>query len=321
MTSKDIAKLAGVSQTSVSLVVRNKWQGRMSEKVAKHIQEVCDANGYKPNYAASLLKKGKSNTIAMVVPTSENPFYGSLLHSLRSEMEKRGAICLLIETDNNPRWYEYIEDSILGGQIFAAIILYTNLPKRNPLIEKNIIYIDDDDIGTNSIAIDFQDAIKEAVSLLKEKYPFMMHVHLDIKKTTFFNRAKAFDDACNSLGIFHGRISTTNLSKEKDIYDHLVAIEKTLVYPMAFILDDDLLASSIYRFFNERNKIIGKDVGIVSLDNTFVCHCFYPWLSSFDYNREEMLHAIFDTLDLIENNEIKTEQTILKMKLNNGKSF
>ncbi len=83
LTSQDIARLAGVSQTAVSLVLRGRWQGRVGQDTAARILRIAEEKNYRVNRAASLLKTGKTNTIAVVVPDSENPFFSRILHALR----------------------------------------------------------------------------------------------------------------------------------------------------------------------------------------------------------------------------------------------
>ena len=60
---KDIAKEAGVSVCTVSLVMNNKDHNRVSKAVAQRIRTTAESMGYKPNSVARTLRTSKSNTL------------------------------------------------------------------------------------------------------------------------------------------------------------------------------------------------------------------------------------------------------------------
>ncbi len=321
LTSKDIARIAGVSQTTVSLVLRNKWEGRVRESVAKHVKQICEENNYRTNHVARILKSGHSNTIALVVPDSENPFFSEILHSITQLSNKDGDFCLLIETNNNPAWYSYIEDSILGKAIDIAIICYNNLPKRNPLVDKKIIFLNDYHLNTNSISIDFRKAAEEAVSLLHSHgYRHMVHVCGSIVKETFTARREGFTKACDSMGIFHSEIISHGYTNN-NIYEQLLNLHDKYTYPLAFFVDDDLLTYGIYRFANEKNLVIGKDIGIISMDDTLLCRCYSPYLSSYGYDVQKLSLKIIEMITSMRKGEMDQQHVTFEMKLNEGSSF
>ncbi|MFE2285908.1 LacI family DNA-binding transcriptional regulator [Streptomyces sp. NPDC059443] len=74
-TSRDVATAAGVSQATVSLVLGNKWRGRVSERTADHVRHTATALGYRPNLAARNLRLGSTRTALLVVPALTNEFF------------------------------------------------------------------------------------------------------------------------------------------------------------------------------------------------------------------------------------------------------
>lgn len=169
MTSFDIARMAGVSQTSVSLVLRGKWRGRVGKETAEKILAVSDRYNYRVNYAASSLKSGKSRNISLVVPDSENPFFSHILHSLRVKSIPKGYECMLVETADSNTWYDYMEGSLLGGETAYAVSLYNDLGAVSPAVAESIISVGDEKGTSNSIIIDFKWAVREAVSSSQEQ--------------------------------------------------------------------------------------------------------------------------------------------------------
>lgn len=72
-TSKDVAKLAGVSYATVCRVFRN--EGNVTNQTKRKVLEAAKQLNYSPNQIASNLKRGQSNTIAFLDPDPKNPFY------------------------------------------------------------------------------------------------------------------------------------------------------------------------------------------------------------------------------------------------------
>lgn len=71
--------MAGVSQSTVSLVLSERWQGRISEPTAQRVRAAADELGYRPNPAAQALRNRSSGTLLVVVPVLTNPFFGYLV--------------------------------------------------------------------------------------------------------------------------------------------------------------------------------------------------------------------------------------------------
>ncbi|WP_308379248.1 LacI family DNA-binding transcriptional regulator [Streptomyces sp. ISL-43] len=74
-TSRDVATAAGVSQATVSLVLGDKWRGRVSERTADTVRKTATDLGYRPNLAARNLRLGSTRTALLVVPALTNEFF------------------------------------------------------------------------------------------------------------------------------------------------------------------------------------------------------------------------------------------------------
>ncbi|BBA96161.1 putative LacI family transcriptional regulator [Actinacidiphila reveromycinica] len=74
-TSRDVARAAGVSQATVSLVLGGKWRGRVSERTAGTVRSVAGELGYRPNAAARSLRLGRTRTALLVVPALTHEYF------------------------------------------------------------------------------------------------------------------------------------------------------------------------------------------------------------------------------------------------------
>ena len=82
-TIVDVAKLAGVTPTTVSRVINNR--GYISEKTKSKVHEAMDQLSYQPNEIARSLTKQRSNTIGVIVPHISHPYFSKLIRNLSSE--------------------------------------------------------------------------------------------------------------------------------------------------------------------------------------------------------------------------------------------
>jgi LacI family transcriptional regulator len=89
-TIKELAKLAGVTETTVSLSFQD--SSRISDKTRKRIMTLARQVGYVPNLAARRLRNGKSKTriLGMIVPDITNPFFAYMVQAAERVGAKRG---------------------------------------------------------------------------------------------------------------------------------------------------------------------------------------------------------------------------------------
>jgi LacI family transcriptional regulator len=76
-TIRDVAKLAGVSISTVSLALNG--TGPVSSETQQKIWDAARQVGYTPNPLAQSLKIGRSRLIGVVMADISNPFFGQLL--------------------------------------------------------------------------------------------------------------------------------------------------------------------------------------------------------------------------------------------------
>src|ERR1044071_510672 len=98
----DIARKAGVSISTVSRVLNGKAEEfRISEKSQQKVRETAKKLNYVPNQFAASLKSGKSNTIALIIPSLSNPFFAEIASEINAEVRNRGYITIIGDSDEN----------------------------------------------------------------------------------------------------------------------------------------------------------------------------------------------------------------------------
>lgn len=88
VTIKDIAKLAGVAQGTVSNVLNGK--GNVSSEKIKRVMDAAHALGYVPNGRAALLRKGRNDALAVIMPDTRARQYEDFYLSFKSYARDHG---------------------------------------------------------------------------------------------------------------------------------------------------------------------------------------------------------------------------------------
>lgn len=99
-TIKDVAKMAGVSTTTVSHVI-NKTRFVATETENVVLQAIKVLN-YSPSAVARSLKVNTTKSIGMIVTTSETPYFAEIIHAVEEHCYRQGYSLFLCNTQNNP---------------------------------------------------------------------------------------------------------------------------------------------------------------------------------------------------------------------------
>jgi LacI family transcriptional regulator len=119
-TVKDVAKRAGVSVATVgrALVDGPHVTAEKRQRVLEAIREL----DYRPDQVARSLRRRRSNIIALVVSTIENPFFTEIARTAEQAAHGHGYNLIISNTDENlGREREYF--AILSQQLVAGVIL------------------------------------------------------------------------------------------------------------------------------------------------------------------------------------------------------
>lgn len=98
-TLDDIAKLAGVSATTVSRVINN--YGSLSEKTKTKVFEAMKELNYQPNSLARSLKGKKTQLIGVILPGVSNPLFGQMVQEIENQLFKKGFRMILCNAGND----------------------------------------------------------------------------------------------------------------------------------------------------------------------------------------------------------------------------
>ncbi len=162
MKLDEIAKLAGVSCTTVSYVVNGKAkQYRVSDSTIKKVEALIKQYDFKPNAMAASLRVGKSKTIGLIIPDFENISYAKIANNLENHLREIGYQLLISCSNDKVKNEEDCVKHLLQRQIDALVVSsalpyntdfyqHTNIPVigfDRQILSPNVVNLLTDDEG------------------------------------------------------------------------------------------------------------------------------------------------------------------------------
>lgn len=128
ITSIDVARLAGVSQSAVSRTFRE--GASVSETTAARVREAAEKLGYRPNIIARSFNTGQTKIIGLVVSYLESPFYSVLVETLSRRLQEEGLHVLIFLAEKPMSNVNSIVDEFLDYQVDAIVTASVSLDDK-----------------------------------------------------------------------------------------------------------------------------------------------------------------------------------------------
>jgi LacI family transcriptional regulator, galactose operon repressor len=117
---KDVARLAGVSTATVSRVLNDR--GPMSDLARDRVLRAVRELDYHPNWLARSLRSRRTDTIGLVVPDIENPFFTALVKGVEHEASARGWNVILGNSDEDIQREESLVRTLVERRIDGLVL-------------------------------------------------------------------------------------------------------------------------------------------------------------------------------------------------------
>jgi LacI family sucrose operon transcriptional repressor len=118
-----IARLAGVSKTTVSLIINNKAdRHRISMDTQKRVRRIIERVDFSPNQYARGFRQKKSGTIGFVIGDITNRFFSLLAKSLENRAREKGYTMIIANTGDNVKNETRVVKSLLSRSVDGLII-------------------------------------------------------------------------------------------------------------------------------------------------------------------------------------------------------
>jgi LacI family sucrose operon transcriptional repressor len=311
---KDVAKVAGVTVTTVSRVLNNR--GYISEATRQKVYSAMESLNYQPNEIARSLFRKKSNLIGLVIPDVSHPFFGELTNYIEYYAYNSGYKILLCNSyRDSVKEKEYIDmlkrnqvDGIIMGShtLETSEYLNLNLPivAMDRYLSEKIPYISSDNYNGGVLATKL---------LISKGCKKLAHISGPLELNTPANRrCQGFLDVVKEEHVDHIVIETKLNSFEIEEYKKVI----TKLFEEHSDLDgvfasSDMIAACIITVSEAFRKNIPRDVKIVGYDDVYIASTIVPALTTVKQPIEEMAQlAVTVLLDQIEGKEFCMESIL-----------
>ncbi len=111
-TQDDIARLAGVSQATVSQVLNNAMINSIPQETRQRVLDVIERLGYVPDRTARSLRTKKTYTLAAIIPDITNPYYPTFIRGIQDVAGNHDYDLVIYNTDGDKQKEEKCLQSV-----------------------------------------------------------------------------------------------------------------------------------------------------------------------------------------------------------------
>lgn len=326
MNSKEIAKIAGVSRSTVSRVINNysNVPPNTKEKVLKVIREY----NYVPHASARMLRGKKSKTIGLVIvdfkKSSEihkiydNVYFGPFTTAVIDYADKKGynvLVTTVYKISDYKKVREIFYSKTISGAIFIGV--KNDDPDIKRLIDEKfkVAIVDqeikDDDEGFNKSIIVNMDNVGGAYEATKYLIDLghrkIAHITGDMDKYSGFARVDGYKRALKDAGIpFDAHFVVKGNFIEESGYNAIYKLFKK-VKPTAIFASNDQMAIGAMQALEEKGYSVPDDISIIGFDDISLSRYLKPALTTMNVSLSQMAELCVE--NLIKSIEEETEIT------------
>lgn len=270
---KDVAHMAGVSTSTVSLVFNQPH--RIKEETRFRVLAVAEKLNYIPNRLARSLVTNKTRTIGLVISDIIDPFYAEISRAVEDTLGKEGYSLILCNTDNDIKKEEqYI--NLLLEQNVEGIILVPIGTRYEHLLKtinqgKKIVFVDRkiDKLPICSVTINNEKAGYIATKYLIDKgHKVIACISGNQFLKEIKDRIKGYKNALfeNDLPLFEPLIVPGSYEIEEN-YNIVMELFKKKKGITGIFITDDIIAYVVLDSLKKLGINVPEQVSIVSCDD------------------------------------------------------
>jgi DNA-binding LacI/PurR family transcriptional regulator len=296
VTSVDVARAAGVSQSTVSLVFSGKGQGRVSETTQEEVRRVARELGYRPNVAAQALRLGSSRAVALIVPDITNPFFARVLRGAQRAAADAGYTVVLVDTANDRRWEAQSFEALRAGPV-DGYLLFEILPPEGLERDEHVVLMESMAMRRSSVRFDSEGGAGAAFRhFLELGHRRIGHLASAFDAPTFDLREDARRKVLSEAGLdpdaLPRALTDITIDAARDAAGPLLDQEPTAVF-----CDDDIIAAGFYLAARERGLRIPDDVSVIGFDDMDFARVLSPPLTTVALDAELLGSTAFEQLN------------------------
>ncbi len=309
-TRKDVAKLAGVSETVVSYVLNNNRY--VAKEKRERVLDAVEQLNYRPNNVALALKGKRTNHILFICDNISNEYFGGLVEEMARLAADRGYLISLMGSRNDESYVSQVCSRVFDGIVISSTSFEEKYVLRLINTGTPVVLLmnrEYDNISGRAAKIytGIHDGIKECVELLyKMGRRHIVYIDRVSKKRHFSTmddwRYNGFITKMQECGL---KVTKDNVivgyETEDELYQALRAKLKAGLQVDGIVGRNDSLACLAMAAVKDCGLRIPEDTAVLGFDNSRLSRYSSPGLSSVELNRPAIAQAIMDAFEQMDN--------------------
>lgn len=326
-TIKDVAKLSGISRSTVSRVINN--HPYVNEEKRIRVKAAMKELGYVPNSSAQRLRGSKTKTIAVLISRIVNPFFSGLVDAMDSVATEAGFQLILCNTrgskEREMTYLNLLRTKQVDGVVFASI--ENNWEDIKPYLAYGPIvlcneYTDQTDIPSFRIN-HFQASYEATLHFIKQGKTKIGLCRGDetIGSNLGSDREKGFLKALqdhqltfNEQWLFR---NATNFNDGRHVFQK---VERMSERPDAIFTGSDEVATGIISESRNSSIHVPNDLSVIGFDDQQIADVITPGLTTIrqpiqkmgEQTMQHMIHILTNQTSLIGHTELLKTELIVR---------
>ncbi|MGS4990464.1 LacI family DNA-binding transcriptional regulator [Roseibium sp. RP-7] len=311
VTIDDVARHVGVAKGTVSRVLNNYTD--ISEATRRRILKAVQDLGYQPSATARNLKRGRQDTLGIVIPVGHgsgaDPFLSEFIDGIARALDELGLDLLVTTAHSREHMIETVKRLIARRKVDGFIVTRTEVDDSRIayLREQNFPFVAHgrtrDPAGYAWFDIDneaaFADGVRHLYSLGHERIGFIggpMELNFALQ------RRNGYRQGLEALGLAHDpALENLQPLSEKGGFAGAEALLSLEAPPTALLCVTDALAIGAVQYCRKFGLKVGSDVTVVGYDGLPVGEYLDPPLTTFSQSAQEaggrVARMLIDVLD------------------------
>jgi len=304
VTLSDVARLAGLSPTSASMILNGRPDTRLSQAAHDRVHAAAQTLGYRPNVFARSLRTDKTQTIGFISDlVATTRFASGLIRGALESAEAAGHVVIVLETAGEPdrgtAAIETVLDRQVDGIIFATMrareLFVPDLPASTPVVMLNAtnsahptaVLPDEVNGGRLAVRLLVERGHRDGIALLGQNDDTERDV---FRSATIARRIAGIRSEMSAHGLEFIAEESIWLWEPDTGYAATRALLERHPEVRALLCMNDRLAFGAYQALADAGLSVPEDVSVVSFDNDDLAAYLRPGLTTIALPHEAMGH-------------------------------
>jgi LacI family transcriptional regulator len=301
---REIAQQARVSHSTVSRVINQ--VKTVDPKLVRRVQAVIEKAGYRPNFQARALARGRSNTVGLIVSeiTGGNPFFSEIILYFERAAVEQGyeVLVTFADTETLPDHVAVCASRMQERQVEGIASLTFGMEEQLAKypIDVPMVYAgaDHDLKGVRNVRINylpgFRDAIRHLVEFGHERIGYLSG---QLNYSSMKNRFEGFRKAMKLAGAHFDKDLVAECDHTWDGgADGIGMLLNLPKPPTAVLCCNDVAAVGALKALATRGLQAGRDIAVIGFDDLTICRFTQPALTTIQFSPREIASLAFRAL-------------------------